>query len=194
MSPTDASDQVKFLVCCIGHTTNGRVRSIPRYYLKRPSANSKNSPISSSWPTSSRLSPRRPRKFSPAIPLSTVTYLLPPPPSQKRYERLLKSYGIKPGANNNSGSTPAAAEKKPVANRTPRKRKAATNSNNSDDDGSSLAATPAAKKRARVAASKRSKKEDVAVEDAEDDEINRKTEGIRESRESSLSGTFGFWF
>ncbi|KAH6891135.1 hypothetical protein B0T10DRAFT_595287 [Thelonectria olida] len=105
--------------------------------------------------------------------------------AQKRYERLLKSYGIKPGGGSTASAagTPVASEKKAAVRKTPvktpRKRKQAAD----DDDGSPPATpTPASvKKRTRTPRAKK--------EDTDDEETKPKVEGPEQEAESETKQT-----
>ncbi|KAI5466918.1 hypothetical protein BGZ63DRAFT_398542 [Mariannaea sp. PMI_226] len=147
MSKVDAADQVKFLVCCIGNTSNGR-----------------------------------PDFQAVASELEIVSKAA----AQKRYERLLKSYGIKPGGGN--VTTNASAKSPPFKNKTtqtttPRKRKI------KEDQASP---TPV-KRHTRTT---RVKKEEVLYDEefglepnSEVDEKKQGTEGFDASPDSPLSSS-----
>ncbi|GAB0142669.1 bifunctional chorismate synthase/riboflavin reductase [Epichloe bromicola] len=115
----DPADQVKFLVSCIGHTTNGRVRLPPFSLL-----------------------PKIPTKTPPSL------ISLPLPKNlafQKRYERMLKANGVtanKTRGNDSALPTPEVTpvKRKTAAPRTPVSAKRARGTNvkkeESDDDES----------------------------------------------------------
>lgn len=175
MSKQDPTDQVKFLVSCIGHTTNGRVslslsRDINILSLTRSSL------ISRPSPTTSIFAPRPLRKSSSLLTRPQM-FVLISSRSQKRYERMLKSHGIttRGGA---AASAVANGSSDVPAPSTPTKRKGRA------------APTGSAKKRGKVAA----KTEEY--DDYDDDEDTKPTKrGSRNSlkaeeadSESPLSG------
>lgn len=152
MSKQEPADQVKFLVSCIGHTSNGRVSPDPSFVsfcaANKPSLTSRLLPMSSAS------SPRPLRKLPSLFPIINTNSRRN---SQKRYERMLKAHGIsRPGAlanGNGTDSAPSTPKRKAKAEgagsakkrATPRKAK----KEESDDDEDAKPKTPASKNKVK---------------------------------------------
>lgn len=164
----DPSEQVKFLVSCIGHTNNGRVGG---HVLSDPfSQLTCISPTLLPLPKNSESSPRLPRTCCcklPLFPLSRLTIPADRANRQKRYERMLKANGVS-GTKSPTKTADDGAISTPQT--TPVKRKA------------QAARTPGSAKKTRGKAGKDVKKEEL------DEQKTKKGVKKEEDSESDLSG------